>query len=63
MIKRIKDCLAREETDIIQCSMSVGCDTKTSASQNIELTLKNAENGMYKDKTLSRSKVGRICSA
>jgi HD-GYP domain-containing protein (c-di-GMP phosphodiesterase class II) len=38
--------------------MSVGCDTKTSASQNIELTLKNAENGMYKDKTLSRSKVG-----
>ncbi len=58
VIRRIKDCLAREETDIIQCSMSVGCDTKTSASQNIELTLKNAENEMYKDKALSRSRVG-----
>jgi diguanylate cyclase (GGDEF)-like protein/PAS domain S-box-containing protein/putative nucleotidyltransferase with HDIG domain len=57
VIARIKDSLAREEADIIQCSMSVGCDTKTSASQNIELTLKNAENGMYKDKTMSRSRV------
>ena len=57
VISRIKDGLAREKIDIIQCSMSVGCDTKTLVSQNIELTLKNAENEMYKDKSLSRSRV------
>ncbi len=57
IISRIKDALAREKVDIIQCSMSLGCDTKTLTSQSIDLTQKNAENEMYKDKAKNRNKV------
>ncbi len=57
IIARIKDVLSRENVDIIQCSLSLGCDTKISATEDISQTLKNAENEMYKDKTLNRSRV------
>ncbi len=57
IISRIKKALAREKADIIQCSMSLGCDTKTLVSEDIDATLKNAEHGMYKDKVLNRNKV------
>lgn len=53
---RIRDVLSRERTSVIKCSMSLGCDTKTAISQKIDRTLKNAENEMYKEKTLNRNR-------
>jgi diguanylate cyclase (GGDEF)-like protein/PAS domain S-box-containing protein len=53
IISRIRDVLSREKAGVIRCSMSLGCDTKTSASQKIDMTVKNAENEMYKEKALN----------
>jgi HD-GYP domain-containing protein (c-di-GMP phosphodiesterase class II) len=36
--------------------MSIGCDTKTSLSQKIDMTVRNAENEMYKEKALNRNR-------
>jgi hypothetical protein len=56
IISRIRDVLSREKAGVIRCSMSLGCDTKTSASQKIDMTVKNAENEMYKEKALNRNR-------
>jgi diguanylate cyclase len=55
IISRIKEVLGKEKTSVIKCSMSLGCDTKTTAAQNIDITTKNAENEMYKEKALNRN--------
>jgi diguanylate cyclase (GGDEF)-like protein/putative nucleotidyltransferase with HDIG domain len=49
---RIRTELSREIDSIIQCSMSMGTDTKSDSSQDIEQVLKNAESEMYREKTL-----------
>jgi len=36
--------------------MSLGCSTKTTLSETIDMTQKNAENEMYKEKTLNRNR-------
>jgi diguanylate cyclase (GGDEF)-like protein/putative nucleotidyltransferase with HDIG domain/PAS domain S-box-containing protein len=57
IVRRIQDMLAKEKTDVIRCSVSLGCDTKLEPSQSIDITIKNAENNMYQDKSLNRNRV------
>lgn len=57
VINRIHDALSKENVNAVKCSMSLGCDTKTTVVQNIKTTIKDAENQMYKEKTLNRHKV------
>lgn len=56
IISRIRDALSREQTGVFRCSMSLGCSTKTTLSENIDIILRKAENEMYKEKTLNRNK-------
>ncbi len=56
IMSRIKDVLSKEKSGVIKFSMSMGCDTKTSPSEFIDMTIKNAENQMYKEKALNRNK-------
>ncbi|OQB13631.1 MAG: putative diguanylate cyclase YegE [Firmicutes bacterium ADurb.Bin193] len=57
IMHRIKTEFSNASVAAIRCSMSAGCDTKTSISQSIEEIMVNAENAMYKEKTLSRKTV------
>ncbi|UOO38285.1 diguanylate cyclase [Oscillospiraceae bacterium CM] len=57
IVNRMKDALSRIKVNAIKCSMSLGCDTKTSIQQKIDVTIKNAESEMYKDKALNHTKV------
>ncbi len=56
IVARIREVLSKEKTNVIRCSMSIGCDTKTSVSQKIDMTVRNAENEMYKEKALNRNR-------
>lgn len=40
--------------EAIRCSISLGCDTKVNQEQSLEDIMVNAENLMYKDKTMNR---------
>lgn len=57
IVARIKKELSKEHIDAIKCSMSMGYDTKTSMDQDLVRTMENAEDGMYKEKTLNRKNV------
>jgi diguanylate cyclase (GGDEF)-like protein/PAS domain S-box-containing protein/putative nucleotidyltransferase with HDIG domain len=57
IMSRIKVALSQENVYALKCSMSLGCDTKTSVDETIEYTMKNAESEMYKEKTNNRSRV------
>lgn len=52
--ERIKAGLSREKVEAIKCSMALGTDTKTLKSQSMEETISNAEDAMYREKTLNR---------
>ncbi len=56
IMARLKDFLNKEQANVIKCCMSLGCATKTTTSEHIDITLKDAENEMYKEKALNRSK-------
>jgi diguanylate cyclase (GGDEF)-like protein/PAS domain S-box-containing protein len=52
LIARIKNEISKEKIEAIKCSISLGCATKTSLAEDIERSIENAEDEMYKDKTL-----------
>lgn len=54
IVQRIKAGLSGEKVEAIRCSMALGTDTKTEVSQSIEKTMSNAEDAMYREKTLNR---------
>ncbi len=54
IISRIKKEFAKERIVAIKGSISMGCATKTSIDDDIEVTMENAESAMYKEKTLNR---------
>lgn len=58
VIERIKGELRQEKITAIKCSMALGLDKKDSMDQELELTIKNAENEMYREKSLSRKVFG-----
>lgn len=57
IIARMKECLSEEKVSAIRCSMSLGCDAKTAVTQSIDMTMKNAESEMYREKAKSRGTV------
>ncbi len=59
IISRIKSEFLAARVAAIKCSISLGCDTKTSPNQQLEEILSNAENEMYKDKTMNRKSVNK----
>lgn len=56
-IERVKNTLANEKVAAIKCAVSIGADTLEINEQKIGLTIKNAEDNMYKDKTINRSRI------
>jgi len=43
----------------IKCSLSIGFDTKINPNQSLDVIMANAENAMYKDKTINRKSINR----
>ncbi|MDW7656323.1 MAG: diguanylate cyclase [Bacillota bacterium] len=56
---RIRSGFADARVAAIKCSIALGADTKTSAEQSLEEVMANAENAMYKDKTINRKTVNK----
>jgi len=56
-IDRVKKELSKEKFVAIKGSMSLGYETKTMSNQNIKRILEDAEEAMYKDKTLNRNTI------
>lgn len=59
VLERIKTGFINARVEAIKCSISLGCDTKTSPGESLEEIMSNAENEMYKDKTINRKNVNR----
>ncbi len=59
IISRIQSGFLKARVSAIKCSISLGADTKTTGEQLFEETMANAENAMYRDKTLNRKSVNR----
>jgi len=59
IVDRIRRGFAGARVAAVKCSISLGCDTKTDAETSIEETIANAENAMYKDKTLNRKSINK----
>ncbi|NLJ40171.1 MAG: diguanylate cyclase [Clostridiales bacterium] len=57
IVQRIKSNISKQRVGAIQCSISMGYDTKTQTSEDIIKTLRQAEINMYFTKTLERSGV------
>lgn len=54
ILDRIKAEFENVHVEAIRCSVAIGADTKYDLDQSLEETMANAENSMYKDKTLNR---------
>lgn len=59
IVNMIREGFADARIEAIKCSISLGCDTKTVISQPLEEVMTNAENEMYKDKTLNRQTINK----
>jgi len=57
VIKRIRALYAEQHVNAIQLSISFGCDTLESIDGDIIRVIKNAEDSMYRDKTLETQSV------
>lgn len=57
ILSRIKSGFLNERVAAIKCSISLGSDTKTNSEHFLEEIIANAENAMYKDKTLNRKSI------
>ena len=57
IVKRIRAAYSNESVNSISGSISFGCDTKYSMEEDILKTLKNAEDRMYKNKTLESERI------
>lgn len=59
IITRIKSEFTKARLAAIKCSISLGYDTKTYVNQSLEEVMSNAENAMYKDKTMNRKSTNK----
>jgi diguanylate cyclase (GGDEF)-like protein/PAS domain S-box-containing protein len=57
VMDRIKSGMTGEQVNTIMCSISLGCDTKTNSEITLGTVLQNAENEMYREKSMMRSQV------
>lgn len=64
ILDRIKSGFADARVEAIKCSIALGLDTKQSPDQLLDEIMANAENAMYKDKTMNRKSINNpLCSA
>ncbi len=59
ILERINSGFLNARVAAIKCSISLGSDTKISADQSLEEIMSNAENAMYKQKTMKRKSVNK----
>lgn len=59
VLSRIKSEFSNTYMTAIKCSISLGSDTKVSIDESLKKTIANAENEMYKDKTMNRKAVNK----
>ncbi|HKM29462.1 MAG TPA: diguanylate cyclase [Bacilli bacterium] len=59
VLARIDSEFETARVEVIKCSISAGAATKTSSLQPLDEVMGNAENAMYKDKTLNRKNVNK----
>lgn len=57
VITQIRRCIAAAPFETIQCSISLGCETKTDRAMLLSELMANAENSMYEDKISNRKQV------
>jgi diguanylate cyclase (GGDEF)-like protein/putative nucleotidyltransferase with HDIG domain len=57
IIAQIRTEFSKTQVAAIKCSISLGYDTKTEPEQDIERIMENAENKMYKEKTINRKSI------
>ncbi len=59
VLSRIRSNFQNAKVAAIKCSISLGCDTKKHPEQSLAEVMTNAENAMYKDKTMNRKAVNK----
>ena len=59
ILARIKSGFAEARVEAIKCSIALGLDTKQSPDQLLDEIMANAENAMYKDKTMNRKSTNK----
>lgn len=59
ILYRIKSGFTNARVEAVKCSIALGLDTKTGTEQMLDEVMANAENAMYKDKTMNRKSVNR----
>jgi len=59
ILVRIKSGFADARVEAIKCSIALGLDTKQSPDQSLDEIMANAENAMYKDKTMNRKAINK----
>ncbi len=59
ILSRIKTGFSNARVSAVKCSISLGFDTKTNIDQPLEEIMANAENSMYRDKTMNRKSANR----
>jgi diguanylate cyclase (GGDEF)-like protein/PAS domain S-box-containing protein len=59
VLEKIQSEVATARIQAIKCSISLGLDTKQSPEQSLDEVIANAENAMYKDKTMNRKSINR----
>ncbi|MDD4056982.1 MAG: HD domain-containing protein, partial [Bacilli bacterium] len=59
ILEKIKDEFKTAHVEAIKCSISLGCDVKENPEQSLDAVMANAENAMYKDKTLNRKTINK----
>jgi len=59
ILARIKSGFADAHIEAIKCSIALGLDTKRSPDQSLDEIMANAENAMYKDKTMNRKSINK----
>lgn len=59
IVEEIRKRFLDARLEAIRCSISLGVATKTSAEDNLDEIMANAENAMYRDKTLNRKSINK----
>lgn len=59
IIERIKFGFTDARVEAIKCSISLGMDTKQNPDESLDVIMTNAENMMYKEKTMNRKSLNK----
>ncbi len=59
ILARIRSGFSAARVAAIKCSISIGLDTKRGPDQSLDEIMANAENAMYKDKTMNRKSINK----